>query len=74
MDADEAAHHAGDSAGWRGSVVSEELLLKQAAGGNIAAIIFERKAANPAKDRDNHRLELSGPNAPAGQLRIAGPE
>ncbi len=38
----------------------EELLLKQAEGGNIAAIIFALKAANPAKYRDNHKVEVTG--------------
>jgi hypothetical protein len=38
----------------------EELLLKQAEGGNIAAIIFSLKAARPEKYRDNYRIEMTG--------------
>jgi hypothetical protein len=38
----------------------EELLLRQAEGGNIAAIIFALKAARPEKYRDNYRVELTG--------------
>jgi hypothetical protein len=40
----------------------EELLLREAENGNIAAIIFALKAARPAVYRDNYRLEVSGPN------------
>jgi hypothetical protein len=40
----------------------EELLLRKAEGGDTACIIFALKAANPAKYRDNYRVEMSGPN------------
>ena len=41
----------------------EELLLREAEKGQIAAIIFALKAARPEKYRDNFsRIELSGPD------------
>ncbi len=41
----------------------EELLLREAEKGQIAAIIFALKAARPEKYRDNFtRVELSGPD------------
>ncbi len=40
----------------------EELLLREAEKGQIAAIIFSLKAARPEKYRDNYRVELSGPD------------